>query len=1306
MTTRSLAVFRRLSQTLIVLNDNNNPVVLDIGAYFNTGGTGNNLTIYIQTAAGGEVSFAAADQFFTGGSNFAQFNLPADAQTLLDNISNGDRWIVKFARPSGAPIQTGAGEVGQATASAIESTGNNLVVKEIGLGEPGSVVVSGDEGQGLRILIKETGAGESGEVAASAIEGVGSATVPLPNAGSGEFAEVNAAGIEGTGASKIITETGSGEVGEVDASGIEGTGRTALLKETGSGEFGGVSVEGNEGAGRSIATTPSTGSGEFGGVAATGIEGIGRRISTLPATGSGEFGSITATGNESTGRVAGSLQGFTKIAEVRGISFPRTGLVGNASYEVILRARDKTGNTGDLVAAGTVLTEDLLDVPGAEFIFQRNNTGVVPNTPISSTLQRETDNYIPTGWTDNPQGVNTNNRYEYISSRTGSSGRWSEFGSPGLYNIFIGDTVGGLGYEFIYRLTNSDTTPATPNTNFLYRQPSLPWRVNRQSPTEATQFAWLSQRQIQGAPSTGDSISTAWSTPILVGVFGIQGEAGDDGIAGTDGNGIEFIYATTSTDSPPSNPNNNWGYDEPINPWNDGIPSNYGANNPFLWVATRVTIGQPATGDDVSGLWAPPGLLSRFGESGVGGLGFEFVYRLTTTDSTPASPTDSWRYGEPVNPWSSNRPAPTAVSPYVWQSHRPIQGAPSIGDVVPGAWVTPILVGIRGVDGEAGEDGIDGTDGATGESGLGIEFIYAVTPLESAPSNPNNNWGYDEPLGSWNDGVPSNYNDNNPFLWVSIRTTIGQPDTGDVVDGLWSAPALLSRFGVDGVGHEFIYAITSAENAPSDPNNNWGYDEPESPWFDDPPSTTISNPYSWRARRIIIGTPEVGDNVTALWTSPKLISRPGIRGTAGVGGIGAQFIFRRTTTASAPNTPFTTADQRLDDDYIPPNWTRVPTGVDATNPYEWVSSRTGMSEDWGGFSTPALWAAAVSARGPVPFFRAIVGSSWSNLEANLATTGDNVTGDRVTLYNATSNYTETRTWSGSDWLNIGKWIDGNLIVEGTVLSIFDIIAGAAVQSSNYDSGVAGWRISQDGDAEFDGVSIRGNITGGQISSSDGIIKTVSVEYVDSGPTNEAVIKVTDVRRIVTASSLVIQVHREFTIATCFPAGTPVLMVDGTWRAIELVKVGEQVRGRTRVNTVLAYDRVRLAHHRTPYLFEINGEYRNTDDHLTLTKRGWAVLNRANLDYIGTELSCVYDAQMNPTPMVFEGIAQVTDYRIGDEIGYGQEDWRPIHSIRKIECEDQTVYSLVCDGDGTMQIAGGYVVSAWVSDDKWNSNNRV
>ena len=89
---------RRISDTVLVLNDNNNPGVLDLNTYFGTGGDGADLTLYLQTIADGLVSFAVADQLVNSGANFAQFTLPADAQTLLDNLATDDRWILVLAR--------------------------------------------------------------------------------------------------------------------------------------------------------------------------------------------------------------------------------------------------------------------------------------------------------------------------------------------------------------------------------------------------------------------------------------------------------------------------------------------------------------------------------------------------------------------------------------------------------------------------------------------------------------------------------------------------------------------------------------------------------------------------------------------------------------------------------------------------------------------------------------------------------------------------------------------------------------------------------------------------------------------------------------------------------------------------------------------------------------------------------------------------------------------------------------------------------------------------------------------------------
>ena len=96
--------FRRRATNVLQLNDNDNPVTFDISAYFDTGGAGNDLTIYLQTLDGGEVSFLVAGNVDTRNAGQVRFDLPADAQTLLDNLASGDRWIFKAARPAAVAV--------------------------------------------------------------------------------------------------------------------------------------------------------------------------------------------------------------------------------------------------------------------------------------------------------------------------------------------------------------------------------------------------------------------------------------------------------------------------------------------------------------------------------------------------------------------------------------------------------------------------------------------------------------------------------------------------------------------------------------------------------------------------------------------------------------------------------------------------------------------------------------------------------------------------------------------------------------------------------------------------------------------------------------------------------------------------------------------------------------------------------------------------------------------------------------------------------------------------------------------------
>ena len=91
--------------TILRLNDNNSPVTLNIGSYFNTGGAGAALTVYLQTAGIGVVTFGAVAERSSGSGGFINFTPPADAAALLNSISVGDRFILAFARDAIANIE-------------------------------------------------------------------------------------------------------------------------------------------------------------------------------------------------------------------------------------------------------------------------------------------------------------------------------------------------------------------------------------------------------------------------------------------------------------------------------------------------------------------------------------------------------------------------------------------------------------------------------------------------------------------------------------------------------------------------------------------------------------------------------------------------------------------------------------------------------------------------------------------------------------------------------------------------------------------------------------------------------------------------------------------------------------------------------------------------------------------------------------------------------------------------------------------------------------------------------------------------
>lgn len=86
------------------------------------------------------------------------------------------------------------------------------------------------------------------------------------------------------------------------------------------------------------------------------------------------------------------------------------------------------------------------DATGKEFIYTRTVTTTAPERPADSQV----DGYIPSGWTDNPQGVDTKNICEWVCVRTKTNDTWGSWVGPVLWAHYGQNGTDGDGIEYIF----------------------------------------------------------------------------------------------------------------------------------------------------------------------------------------------------------------------------------------------------------------------------------------------------------------------------------------------------------------------------------------------------------------------------------------------------------------------------------------------------------------------------------------------------------------------------------------------------------------------------------------------------------------------------------------------------------------------------------------------------------------------------------------------------------------------------------------------------------------------------------------
>lgn len=434
-----------------------------------------------------------------------------------------------------------------------------------------------------------------------------------------------------------------------------------------------------------------------------------------------------------------------------------------------------TGETGEDGADGTKL----------EFIytlFTPTNDKPRPDTPSTS----QQDDYIPFGWSDNPQGVSKEKQYEWVSTREKKAakigeGHWSEFSQPVVWSKWGEKGMDGDGYEYIFtRTADVDKVPATPSS--IQQNDYIPtisnggstdynWSDDPKGVNETYKAEWTCKRV------RTDGVWSDFSTPALWSNWGEQGLSGGH---------YQYRWKVSST-KPTTTPDND-------SSWSTNSEQTI-EQGQYVWQIQRFV-----NPDGTTTAWGNIiRLTGADGKDGEDGNSIEFLYARNSTGVIPQKPADNqvddWTgVGPDGTEWTDN---PQGVTPnltyeYVCQRYK---------DKATQLWESYSTPGVWARYSERGKDG-DGyeyiyirqsTWKSQGQLNPSSDPVYIADGNIYPPAN------VESDAYQTDDYVPSGYSDNPETVNSQIRYQYMWARKKE--GGKWKAwknGSLWTNFAVDG----------------------------------------------------------------------------------------------------------------------------------------------------------------------------------------------------------------------------------------------------------------------------------------------------------------------------------------------------------------------------------------------------------------------------------------------------------------------------------------------------------------------------
>lgn len=357
----------------------------------------------------------------------------------------------------------------------------------------------------------------------------------------------------------------------------------------------------------------------------------------------------------------------------------------------------------------------------------------------------------------------------------------------------------------------------------------------------------------------------------------------------------------------------------------------------YEWVSQREKKAAKI-GEGVWGEFSEPVLWSKWGEKGMDGDGYEYIFtRTADVDRVPQTPS-SIQQNDYI-PTISNG----GSKDYNWSDDPK-----GVNEDYKAEW-TCKRVRTDGVWSNFSTPALWSNWGEQGLSGGHYQYRWKISATK--PSIPT-----DAAASGWSTNselVPGD----GEYVWQIQR--FANPDgTLTAWSNLIRLTGADGEDGKDGNSIEFIYTRNADGSQPSTPASVNQAGHIPSGWTNHPSGVTASLMYEWVSQRYLDkSTQKWGD-----WSTPGIWSRYSERGKDGDG---YEYIYRRFSnyvggTSLAPGGQYyppanVDSSEYQQDDYVPDGWTDNPTGPTDAIKYEYVWTRKKENSKWQAWKTGALW---------------------------------------------------------------------------------------------------------------------------------------------------------------------------------------------------------------------------------------------------------------------------------------------------------------------------------------------------------------